>query len=151
MDHISFATLSDIPRLMEIAATYADQYGEFYDLLTLERHFEGVIRDPSSIILTSLASGTKYIEGISSPTITGFIALTLLQSPICQEKLALKIHWIIDKNYPSRGIDLLRSAERWAKLHKAARIIISVRERETEIIMKRFKYSQNSITFEKDL
>lgn len=141
---ISSASIKDIPRLLEIITEYADAYGEPYNRERLANHLANIIKSPDSIILTSLLSGREYI-------ITGLIAMTILSSPVFDEKIAYKIHWIVDKKYPSRGLLLLKYAEYWAKMHGASSIFVSVREKSAEIIMKRLRYKNEASEFRKTI
>jgi hypothetical protein len=141
---ISFATPEDIPRIIEIIKSYADTHDEKYHIPILEQHLSDLISSPDAIILTSVATEGEYI-------ITGFIAVALMSNPVFSEKIAYKLHWVVDKSYPSYAIPLLRAAERWAKLHNAAKLIISVRDDGGKTIMKRMRYSFKSTIFEKDM
>jgi hypothetical protein len=144
MSEISFATQKDIPRLLEIITEYADAYGEPYSREHLASHLSNIINSPDSIVLTSILSEREYI-------ITGLIAMTILSSPVLDEKISYKIHWIVDKKYPSRALILLRYAEYWSKMHGASSIFVSVREKNTEIIMKRLRYKNEASEFRKKI
>jgi hypothetical protein len=144
MTFLSFATKSDIPRLVEMGMAYAAAQDEKCDPEKLAKHYSELIQSTDAIILTSLLSEREYI-------ITGFIAILLMSNPVFDGKIAYKVHWLVDKKYPSKGIQLLRAAEYWAKINKATMIICSVGPDGTEKIMRRLKYKNTSLEFRKNL
>jgi hypothetical protein len=144
MTLLSFATKSDIPRLVEMGMAYAAAQDEKCDPEKLAKHYSELIQSPDAIILTSILSEREYI-------ITGFIAMLLMSNPVCDEKIAYKVHWLVDKKYPSRGIQLLRAAEYWAKMSGATTIFCSVGPDGAEKIMRRLKYQNTSLDFRKNI
>jgi len=141
---ISFAAHTDVPRLIEIATKYANDYGEQYDPIYLNCHFHDIISDQNSVILTSVEAKPQLI-------ITGFIAITLVMYPTSNEKQAYKLHWIVDKDFPSRGTALLKAGEHWAKLHGAKKYVVSIRDKAAELLMSRQKFNLKSFNYEKSL
>jgi hypothetical protein len=141
---ISFADHSDAPRIIEILAKHADATNESYNLNKAYSHVYSLISDPSSIILTSIEASPQSI-------ITGFIAISLVSPPTSDEIHAYKIHWVVDKNYPSRGVALLRAGEHWARLQGATKYIAGVREKRASVILQRQDFSPKSFIFEKTL
>jgi primosomal replication protein N len=141
---ISFADHEDVPRIIEILAKHADDHGEPYDLEKAYCHIHAIISDPRSIILTSIDASPQLI-------ITGFIAIHLVSHSTSNEIHAYKLHWVVDKSYPSRGIELLKAGEHWAKLHGATKYLTSVREERACLLMKRHKFNLKSFIFEKNI
>jgi hypothetical protein len=141
---ISFASHEDVPRIIEILAKHADAHGELYNLEKAYRHIHSIISDPNAVILTSVEASPQLI-------ITGFIAISLTILPTSNEKHAYKLHWVVDKQYPSRGIELLKAGEHWAKLHGATKYVASVREERAQLIMLRQKFNLKSFIFEKNI
>lgn len=72
-------------------------------------------------------------------------------NPFLDEKLAIKTHWLIDKDYPSRGLDLLRAAERMARLNGARRILVSMPDNDLKVIMDRAEFELCALEFKKEL
>jgi hypothetical protein len=139
------ATRDDIDRIVDIMTEYGDENGIPYNRENVEKHISDILSDSSAVILTSIHSMGEL------DIISGFFSLFITENPFLTQKLAIKTHWIIDKKYPSRGLNLLRAAERWAKLHGAVRLLVPMPNDGRNVIMKHAGFEVVTIDFKKEL
>lgn len=149
MKQIGVASRQDVGRIVEMMVAYGEEKEVPYEVSSIRNHVEDILASPNSIMLTSIHN-VGELEIIS-----GFISIELIDNPFLPQKIAIKTHWLIDKKYPSRGRDLLKAAEHWAKLQGADSFIVPMPdlgvETTADIMMVRSGYKPIAREYKKEL
>ncbi len=82
--------------------------------------------------------------------ITGVISGTIIECPFSDEKICRELTWINDPKYPSRGLALLRTLERWGKKMGASVTVLGCTDEKVSRLLSARKYLKSELTYERN-
>jgi N-acetylglutamate synthase-like GNAT family acetyltransferase len=149
------AVLDDTFGVYELFKKHADTktYGvvNHYDCVKLYEYVENIIvnqGDNAVVFVSELETSTTSFSG---KLITGAIAAFVIDVPWNSERMCREYSWVVDPGYPSRGLQLLRELEKWAKSQGIETLTLGCTDERISRLLSLRGYARAELSYEKDL